>query len=66
MHDDGNLSAEDLASIARILATGYLRYRERRRREKSLDVPAESSVHGHEVNGTQKGEPVGSLNTTAA
>ena len=66
MHDERALPAEDLAAIVRILATGYLRYRERRRRQNSLDVSADPSVHGHEVNETEKGEPGGSLNTTAA
>ncbi len=47
---------EELQSIASILAAGYLRYRRRIRREDSLDNPATSSPHGHEVNGPEKGE----------
>jgi hypothetical protein len=65
-NNQGGISAEDYQAIARILATGYLHYRERRRRENSLDVRAESSVHGHEVNGTEKGDCVGSRGPTAA
>jgi hypothetical protein len=41
---------EELQSIASILAAGYLRYRRRIRRKDSLDNPATSSPHGHEVN----------------
>ena len=44
--------AEDLRSIASILATGYLRYR---RRKDSLDLAANLSLHGHEVNAVEKG-----------
>ena len=62
----GVIPAEDFQAIARILATGYLRYRACRRRENSLDVRAEPSVHGHEVNGTEKGEAVGDRGTRAA
>ena len=47
---------DDLKIIATILTAGYLRYRERRRRELSLDSAEASSPHGHEVNGTEKGE----------
>jgi hypothetical protein len=66
MHDQSGIPAEDFEAIARILATGYLRHRQRRRRENSLDVPGESSVHGHEVNGTEKGEPLGNWVKAAA
>ncbi len=45
-----------LKVIAAILTVGYLRYRERRRRELSLDSAESSSPYGHEVNGTEKGE----------
>ena len=51
--------AEDLQSIAAILAAGYLRYRVRRRRENLLDIAAAPSLHGHEVNTCEKGEPCG-------
>lgn len=47
---------DDLKTIAEILTAGYLRYRERRRRELSLDSAEASSPHGDEVNGTEKGE----------
>jgi hypothetical protein len=63
MHDQGAFPADDLAAITRILATGHLRYRDRRRREKSLDMSADPSVHGHEVNGIEKGEAVGNRDT---
>ncbi len=43
---------ETLRSIASILAAGYLRYR--RRRKDSLDVAANLSLHGHEVNAVEK------------
>ena len=66
VNDQGAIAAEDFQAIARILATGYLRYREQRRRENSLDLPPGSSVHGHEVNGTEKGETVGDRGTRAA
>jgi hypothetical protein len=65
-NDQGAIAAEDFQAIARILAAGYLRYRERRRRENSLDVAPQSSVHGHEVNGTEKGDRIGNRGTTAA
>jgi hypothetical protein len=45
--------AEVLKSIASILAAGYLRYR---RRKDSLDVAANLSLHGQEVNAVEKGE----------
>jgi hypothetical protein len=45
--------AEDLQSIASILATGYRRYR---RRKDSLDVAANLSLHGQEVNAVEKEE----------
>lgn len=55
--DEPNRSFEDdLKIIAAILTAGYLRYRERRRRELPLDSAEASSPHGHEVNGTEKGE----------
>ena len=44
--------AEDLKAPASILAAGYLRYR--RRRKDSLDVAANLSLHGHEVNAVEK------------
>jgi hypothetical protein len=50
---------EDLPSIAAILASGYLRYRRRAGREDPLDSPTASSVHGHEVNASEKGEDFG-------
>jgi hypothetical protein len=50
---------EDLPSIAAILATGYLRYRRRAGRKDPLDSPAASSVHGYEVNASEKGEDFG-------
>ena len=52
------IPTEDLQSIARILAAGYLRLRDQRRRDIPLDSPATSSPHGHEVNGLEKGETV--------
>ena len=48
--------AEDLQEIASILAAGYLCYRVRRRRENLLDIVAAPSLHGHEVNASEKGE----------
>ena len=53
---EARATALALQSIASILAAGYLRYRRRIRREERLDNPATSSPHGHEVNGTEKGE----------
>ena len=54
------ISAEDLQSIAGLLAAGYLRHREQLRRSApQLDCPAASSAHGHEVNGHENGEPEG-------
>ena len=50
---------EDLQSIARILAAGYLRHREHMRRQASLDCSTTQSAHGHEVNGHENGEPRG-------
>ena len=44
-----NIPAEDFRSIARILAAGYRRLRDRRRRESPLASPPTSSPHGHEV-----------------
>ena len=52
-HDEEFL--EDLDSIAAILADGYLRYRNNRRKDL-LDTTAEASPHGHEVNASEKGE----------
>jgi hypothetical protein len=49
----GNLSIpteEDFQAIASTLAAGYLRLRDRRRRETQLANSATSSRHGHEVN----------------
>jgi hypothetical protein len=37
MYDQGGFPADDLAAIAKILATDYLRYRERVRQQNSLD-----------------------------
>jgi hypothetical protein len=55
--DEPNRSFDDdLKTIGAILTTGYLRYRERRRRELPLDSAEASSPHGHEVNGVEKGE----------
>ena len=54
-----SIPAEDFRSIARILAAGYLRLRDQRRRESPLDSPPTSSPHGHEVNGLEKGETRG-------
>ena len=52
---------EDLQTIAGLLATAYLRLRERRRRatesaDPQLACAPPSSPHGHEVNGLEKGE----------
>ena len=52
-HDEEFL--EDLDSIAAILADGYLRYRNNRRKDL-LDTTAEASPHGPEVNASEKGE----------
>ena len=52
-HDEEFL--EDLDSIAAILADGYLRYRDNRRKDL-LDTTAEASPHEHEVNASEKGE----------
>lgn len=51
-----DVPAEDLQSIATILAAGYLRYRAQRSRQNLLDNPATPSLHGHEVNAHEKGE----------
>jgi len=51
-----SIPAEELRSIARLLATGYLRLRDHRRRQPPLDSQPTSSPHGHEVNGLEKGE----------
>ena len=48
--------AEDLQSIASILAAGYLRYRSHQRRQNLLDKAATPSLPGHEVNTSEKGE----------
>jgi len=48
--------AEDLQSIASILAAGYLRFRSQQRRQNQLDKAATPSLHGHEVNACEKGE----------
>lgn len=66
MDDQGGIPSEEFQTIAKILATVYLRYLARRRHEDSLDVPGALSVHGHEVNGNEKGEPVGNRRPTAA
>ena len=55
-HDEEFL--EDLDSIAAILAAGYLRHRDNRRKDL-LDTTAEASRHGHEVNGHENGERIG-------
>ena len=52
---------EDLHTIARLLATAYLRLRERRLRavdtaRTQLACAPASSPHGHEGNGLEKGE----------
>lgn len=53
--DEPNRSFEDdLKIITAILTAGYLRYRERRRRELSLDSAEASSPHGHEVTALRK------------
>jgi hypothetical protein len=46
---------EDLDSVTAILADGYLRYRTNRR-NALVDTTAEASLHGHEVNPSEKGE----------
>jgi hypothetical protein len=66
MYDQGGLPADDFTAIARILAAGYLHYRVRLRQQNSLDVSAMTSVHGHEVNEHEKGEPIGNRGTAAA
>ena len=66
MYDQGGPSTEDFTAIARILAIGYLRYRDRLRLQNSLDPAAIKSVHGHEVNEPEKGEPVGNRGAAAA
>jgi hypothetical protein len=45
--------AEVLKTLASILAVGYLRYR--RRHKDSLDLGANPSLHGHEVDAVEKG-----------
>ena len=47
---------EDLQSIASILAAGYLRYRSQKHRQNQLANAATQSLHGHEVNASEKGE----------
>jgi hypothetical protein len=44
-----SIPTEDFRSIARILAAGYLRLCDQRRRESPLDSPPTSSPHRHEV-----------------
>ena len=51
-----DVPVEDLQSIASILAAGYLRYRSHQRRQNLLDNPATQSLHGCEVNASEKGE----------
>jgi hypothetical protein len=51
-----DVPAEDLQSIASILAAGYLRYRAQQRRQNLLDKPVTTSLHGHEVNACENGE----------
>jgi hypothetical protein len=63
-HTDDQLS-ETLDAVAAILAAGYLRYRRSQRREVLLDATAEQSLHGHEVNGSEKGEPIGDFDSQA-
>lgn len=53
------IPTEDLKSIARILAAGYLRLRERRRRELPLDTTATSSPDRDVVNDSQTGDRSG-------
>lgn len=50
---------EDLHTIARILAAGYIRWRYQRRIELPLDCPPGKSGHGHTVDKTEKGERFG-------
>lgn len=56
---------EDFQSIARFLAAGYLRLRDRNRAPDSLATPPKSSPHGHEVNAFEKGETSGTLDPRA-
>jgi Fe-S-cluster containining protein len=53
------IPTEDLRSIARILAAGYLRLRDQLRQETQLANSATSSRHGHEVNSHENGEQRG-------
>ena len=57
--------AEDLQSIAAILAAGYLRYRRRVRREDLLDTAATPSPYEQEVKTSEKGEPSGDSSSRA-
>ena len=66
MYNQTAVITEDVTAIAEILATGYLRYRDRLRRQNSLDAGGMTSVHGHEVNASEKEEPVGNHSTAAA
>ena len=50
------IPTEDLQSIASLLATGYLRYRDHIRSQTRLDFAATSSPPGHEVNSHENGE----------
>ena len=50
---------EDLQPIASILAVGYVRSSSQQRRQDQLDKAPKQSVHGHEVNTREKGEPGG-------
>jgi len=56
---------EELKVIASILAAGYLRYRQQVRRKDSLDVAANPSLHGHEVNAVEKGGNLGDSGSPA-
>jgi hypothetical protein len=51
VHEESR-EVEDWKVLASILAAGYRRYR--RRRKDSLDVAANLSLHGYEVNALEK------------
>ena len=55
---------EDLDSIASILASAYLRYRQKRREDLLANSP-EAGPHGHEVNASEKGEGFGKPDSRA-
>jgi hypothetical protein len=64
MDDRDEQFLEDLDSVASILASGYLRCRQKRR-EDLLANPKEASPHGHEVNASEKGEEFGNPDSRA-